>query len=300
MENDPVFFDMKIRSRIAPTPSGYLHIGNAVNFLITWVMVHGGGGKLKLRIDDADGVRSRPEFVEDIFRQLDWLGITWDEGPDGPDDFRKNHSQLLKKDRYRSLLEELRRCSHLFACSCSRKDIQQCSCDGLYPGTCRSQRRPAARGRAMRVHVPQPTQIRVNDFLIPLCQAMGDFVLWRKDDQPAYQLASLADDIDDRINLVVRGEDLLESTAAQLFLAKKLDAEAFLSASFHHHGLISDNQGNKFSKSDKALSLKVMRQQGVKPATVYRAAARQLGANSTSVQSLDELLKVCRHVLAEK
>jgi len=257
-------------------------------------MVRLAKGDLKLRIDDADGHRSRPEFVEDIFRQLDWLGITWDEGPAGPDDFWKNHSQLLKKDRYRFLLEELRRCSHLFACNCSRKEIQKCSDNGHYQGTCRFQRRSSSRGHAVRIYVPQRTQIRVNGFPVPLCQTMGDFVLWRKDDQPAYQLASLADDIDDCINLVVRGEDLLESTAAQLFLAEKIQAEGFLSASFHHHGLVSDSQGNKLSKSDKALSLKAMRKQGVRPAMVYRAAARQLGVNSAFVQNLDELLKVCR------
>jgi len=280
---------MTIRSRLAPTPSGYLHIGNAVNFLITWLLVRTADGLLRLRIDDADGIRSRPEFVEDIFAQLDWLGISWDEGPNGPDDFYRRHSQLLKNERYRGLLGELGGRAHLFACGCSRREIG----GRLYPGTCRASRHAPLQGQAVRVHVPEPTEMRVNGTVVLLCRTMGDFVLWRKEGQPSYQLASLADDLDARINLIVRGEDLLESTAAQLFLAERIGAEGFLNASFHHHGLVTGETGGKLSKSDNALSLKAMRERGIGREEVYRSAARLLGVHGV-VGSLDELLAACR------
>jgi len=283
-----------IRSRLAPTPSGYLHIGNAVNFLITWLLVRTAGGVLRLRIDDADSTRSRPEFVEDIFAQLDWLGIGWDEGPGGPDDFYHRHSQLLKIERYRVLLEELCGSAHLFACGCSRSEIG----GGLYPGTCRASQLAPLPGQAVRIHVPEPTEVRVNGAVVPLCRTMGDFVLWRKDGQPAYQLASLADDIDERINLIVRGEDLLESTAAQLFLAERLGAGNFLTTTFRHHALVTGGTGGKLSKSDNALSLKAMREKGIGRGEVYCTAARMLGAECGGIGSLDELLEVCREGLA--
>ncbi|MEJ2689206.1 MAG: glutamate--tRNA ligase family protein [Deltaproteobacteria bacterium] len=280
-----------IRTRIAPTPSGYLHIGNAVNFLRTWLMVRSAHGLLKLRIDDADNARTRPEYVEDIFRQLDWLGIDWDEGPSSPDDFKKNYSQLLRVERYREVLGELRLRNLLFPCTCSRSQIRKSSGNGLYPGTCRSRSTSCKGETTVRILVPVPTEIMVNHSRVPLCQVMGDFVVWRRDDLPAYQLASLVDDLDDRINLVVRGEDLLPSSAAQLFLAEKLQAEGFLRTTMLHHELIAGHQGRKLSKSDNALSLKAMRKRGVSPTEVYRVAARQLGIDPAGIEFLDDLLE---------
>ena len=287
---------MKIRSRIAPTPSGYLHLGNAVNFLLTWLATRSANGVLKLRIDDADSERTRPSYIEDIYRQLDWLGISWDEGPNGPDDFQKNYSQLLRVERYREVLADLRLSAHLFSCVCSRRQIRQRSRTGLYPGTCRSRTTRLAGACSVRVHVPAPTEIAVNGSRVALCQVMGDFVLWRKDDLPAYQLASLVDDLDDRINLIVRGEDLIASTAAQLFLAEKLRAEGFLRAALLHHRLIADNRGRKLSKSDNSLSLKAMREMGAIPAMVYKAAAREFGVDPSAIESLDDLLEGYRGV----
>lgn len=282
--------DIMIRSRIAPTPSGFLHIGNAVNFLRTWLAVRSVHGTLKLRIDDADSARTRPAYIEDIFRQLDWLGITWDEGPSGPDDFRENYSQLLRVERYREVLGKLRLCAHLFYCTCSRRQIQKRSPGGLYPGTCRSRTRPTADENAVRMHVTESTEVVVSGSRVPLGRVMGDFVVWRRDDLPAYQLASLVDDLDDRINFIVRGEDLTPSTAAQLFLAQKLQARGFLSAAVLHHELIVDQDGRKLSKSDCALSLKAMREGGASSAVVYQAAARQLGVDPTGIERLEDLL----------
>ena len=98
-----------IRTRFAPTPSGYLHWGNALSFVITWLMARQHAGTVRLRIDDLDQSRVRPDFIEDIFRSLEWLGLDYDRGPSGPDDFARNESQVHRIDLYRELLAELRR-----------------------------------------------------------------------------------------------------------------------------------------------------------------------------------------------
>ncbi|MHB1015727.1 MAG: glutamate--tRNA ligase family protein, partial [Desulfurivibrionaceae bacterium] len=266
-----------IRSRIAPTPSGLLHLGNAVNFVLTWLMVRRAGGTLRLRIDDADCLRTRPEYLEDIFLQLDWLKITWDEGPTGPDDFRCRFSQQLRQERYRSFLAELDRLGHLYPCGCSRSKIREHAPDGVYPGFCRDRSGAPMPGEAQRVRVPGGSVFRVEGQEVALCKAMGDFVLWRKEDLPAYQLVSLVDDLDDRINLIVRGQDLLPSTAAQLFLAGLHGNNSFAETSFLHHPLVLGEDGRKLSKSDNVLSLAALREGGGSRALVYQAVARQVG-----------------------
>lgn len=281
---------MQIRSRLAPTPSGYLHLGNAVNFLYTWLLVRQAGGVLKLRIDDLDGDRCRPEYIEDIFRQLDWLGLDWDEGPSGPDDFNRHHSQRLRMERYREVLEGLRQGARLFTCTCSRKEIQRRSPNGLYPGTCRHLTHRSGASHAVRIRVEPEAVLNVASQTVDLCRELGDFVVWRRDDRPAYQLASLADDLDDRINLIVRGEDLRISTGAQLFLAAKLGWEQFARARFIHHPLLFGPDGRKLSKSDEALSLATLRARGQTPLPAYRALARQLAINPLEISSLADLL----------
>ncbi len=267
----------RVRSRIAPTPSGLLHLGNALNFVLTWVATRAVNGTLRLRIDDADRGRCRQEFVEDILRQLGWLGLDWDEGPSGVADFFRRHSQLHRLDRYRRVLRRLQEEGAVYPCSCSRRQIRQRSSTGLYPGTCRLRPPPTEGGSrfAWRVALPQECWVAVDGVRLALPQAMGDFVLWRKDDLPAYQLASLVDDLDHRISFVVRGEDLLPSSAAQLFLARLLgeDGGVFCSAAFFHHPLITGPANEKLSKSKGALTLAAMRQAGAGPEAVYRLAA---------------------------
>ena len=283
---------MITRSRIAPTPSGLLHLGNAVNFILTWLMVRKAGGMLRLRIDDADCLRTKPEYLEDIFLQLDWLGITWDEGPTGPDDFRRRFSQQLRLERYREFLAELRRLGHLYPCGCSRRMIRSLAPEGVYPGFCRERSvgpETSWAGQAQRVRVPQGSVLRVEGQEVALCKAMGDFVLWRKEDLPAYQLVSLVDDLDDRITLIVRGQDLLASTAAQLFLAGLHGDNFFAAGVFRHHPLVRGEDGRKLSKSDGALSLAALRERGCSRTEVYRAVARQVGIDPAGIDTLDDL-----------
>jgi glutamyl-tRNA synthetase len=281
---------MVIRSRLAPSPSGRLHLGNAVNFLLTWLMVRKAGGTLRLRIDDADCLRTKPEYLEDIFLQLDWLGITWDEGPTGPDDFHRRFSQQLRLARYREFLAELRRLGHLYPCGCSRRMIRSLAPDGVYPGFCRRRSAEPGEGEAIRVRVPEGSVFRVDGQEVPLCKAMGDFVLWRKEDLPAYQLVSLVDDLDDRINLIVRGQDLLASTAAQLFLAGLHGDNFFAGGVFRHHPLVLGEDGRKLSKSDGALSLAALRERGCSRLEVYRVVARQVGIEPDGIVTLEDLL----------
>lgn len=244
-----------IRSRIAPTPSGYLHTGNALNFVLTWLWVRKEGGKLRLRIDDLDTPRARAEYVDDIFRTLEFLGLDWDEGPFSVEQQQLEFSQSLREDKYRQFLDELIAAQAVFACSCSRKDIAEQSANEQYPGTCRLKQLDVyAQGPALRLLTPVNTLITAPDvsgksYKVDLYNTMRDFVVKRKDGIAAYQVASLVDDLDYGINLIIRGSDLLPSTAAQLYLSQLTHKSNFTNCAFYHHPLITDSGGQKLSKS---------------------------------------------------
>jgi glutamyl/glutaminyl-tRNA synthetase len=289
-------------SRIAPTPSGFLHIGNAANFLLTWLAVRLRGGRLLLRIDDLDRDRCRPEYVDDVFTSLEWLGIEPDSGPSGPADFYAHYSQTMRYDEYRNAMERMQQHgAHLFACDCSRKRLAG---ERLYPGTCRDAGRElAAMQTAMRIAVPDNTVVTVGREPVALDRTMGDFVLWRRDDIPAYQLVSVIEDKRSGVNLIVRGRDLFESSAAQLFLAPFLGAETFANATFLHHDLIRRPDGGKFSKSDLDLSLFQMRRgMGEQRArfAVFEAVLGLLGLPPKPVETPQELLEYCRDALERR
>ena len=266
-------------SRLAPTPSGFLHLGNAVNFLVTWAIVRSRKGQLHLRIDDMDGIRFRPDVLDDIFFSLDWLGLDWDTGPSGPDDFYQHFSLHKKKAYYRAKLQELNRSGqHTFVCRCSRAAIKKVSLDGLYPGTCRNAGLVFEPGRhAVRLRVDSGACVAVGSRRIDLSETFGDFVIWRKDDQPSYHLASLIEDEEGGINFIVRGQDLLLSTAAQIYLAECLGFSLFPACRFVHHGLVLGESGEKLSKSRGAYALKDLRQSGGSFAVAVKTAARILG-----------------------
>lgn len=258
-----------VHTRIAPTPSGYLHKGNAYNFLLAYRLVQQYGGTLRLRIDDLDVLRLQPEHVQDIFDGLNWLGIEWQLGPLNAEEHFESFSRQLRIPYYHLLIEQLIASGDVFACTCSRKDVATHHKTGHYAGTCRHKNIPLDYpGASLRILVPEETIIHFTDQLkgdvhIHLAQSMGDFVIRRRDGLPAYHIASLKDDVDHGINTIVRGEDLLESTAAQLFLAKKLNLQAFEANTFYHHHLFMDEAGNKLSKSAGSTTLKWMRENGV-------------------------------------
>ena len=274
-----------IRTRIAPTPSGYLHRGNAFNFLLCWLSAKAQGGEVWLRIDDVDGQRTRPEYVEDVFATLDWLGIRPDAGPSGPEDFYQHHSQQHRMEDYRQHLQQLLDQGDAYACTCSRAQIKALSDDGRYPGTCRDKGLHQVPGAeyAIRAKLDQVAgdlsfdESGQKTQAPDLRESMGDFVLWRKEDVAAYQLASLIDDVTMGMTLIVRGQDLLDSTAAQRWLAKKLGLQSFEQVRFVHHGLVGGADGQKLSKSLGADALKTQREAGASPATLYQDFARWQG-----------------------
>jgi glutamyl-tRNA synthetase len=267
----------RIRTRIAPTPSGLLHPGNGAAFVLTWKLARQAGGTILLRIDDLDAERVRAAYVEDIFRTLEWLGIDWDEGPTGPADLEARWSQQHRTERYLEAVERLRATGHLYACRCSRTELTHCACRTAGLGL-------EADGVTWRLDLQAAPAVPMRRWpgtpvpLEPSRLMPQDPVIRQRNGRPAYQVASLVEDLDHRIDLVVRGEDLLPSTACQLYMAHLLNEPRFGQATFVHHGLLTDVQGAKLSKSQGAGSLQAMRAQGVDPQRIHALADRLLEA----------------------
>ena len=248
------------RSRLAPTPSGFLHRGNAFNFLLTWTLVRQKHGTLHLRIDDLDSARRRLEYIEDIFESLGWLGIERDSGPRNSTEQQNIFSQVLRLRRYHDLIQKLIDQGHCFACTCSRTEIGP-----VYPGTCEAKNLALDEpGTSIRLRVQPDEIVQIKDRVttsFAIGQETGSFVIRRKDGLPSYQIASVADDEDMQMNLIVRGVDLLPSTAMQTLIAEKAGLLNFKNTVFVHHSLITKD-GEKLSKSAGAESLRVLRQGG--------------------------------------
>jgi glutamyl/glutaminyl-tRNA synthetase len=244
-----------IITRFAPTPSGFLHVGNVFSFLITWLIARKSGGRILLRIDDLDRERLRIAYVENIFRTLEWMGLDWDFGPFSVEQFEKKFSQTLRMELYNTSLEKLKDKKAVFACGCSRKALTE-GARG-YPGICLDKRLTLDEpDMAWRLNTSNKRQLLMHatlggDEALSLPESQSHFIVRRRDGIPAYHLASVVDDDFFSVNTVVRGQDLLESSIAQLYLAKVLDYSGFSNASFVHHALVLDG-GKKLSKSQKS------------------------------------------------
>ncbi|MFM8239732.1 MAG: glutamate--tRNA ligase family protein [Actinomycetota bacterium] len=234
-------------TRYAPTPSGFLHAGNIANLEQTAELARQVGATVALRIDDADATRYRREYVDDVFRVLAVHELDWDLGPRDTDDFEANFSQRRKTEYYREVLLDSGLTT--YACTCSRSTQRATPTGGCTAG-CRGsghEWRPA--DTALRVAVPPGTTIDVSGTAVRLDLEMGDFIVWRRDDLPAYQLVSVVEDRDLGTTHIVRGADLLASSAAQIFLARALGADNVITATYVHHDLVLDAEGRKLSKS---------------------------------------------------
>jgi glutamyl/glutaminyl-tRNA synthetase len=266
------------RLRLAPTPSGFLHAGNAFNFVLNALLARARpGGRLLLRIDDLDADRTRPEYVQDVFDTLQWLGISPDEGPSDIVDFEKNWSQHVRISLYEQAQARLRETGLLFACAKSRRALVPHG--NTYP--------PEFRDQGLSLDTPHAAW-RIQT---PAGFPMPDFIVRRRDGIPAYQLASLVDDLHFGITHVVRGEDLADSTRAQQFLAACLGEDRFAKIHFLHHPLLVDESGEKLSKSAGATALRSLREQSEGPETIYKAVASMLGSRKEDVFSFEGLLK---------
>lgn len=264
------------RGRLAPSPTGLLHAGHARTFWTASERAHAAGGNLALRNDDLDTARCRPEFVAAMIEDLHWLGLRWDA---------PMLSQSTRIPLYRAALEQLHARGHIFPCSRSRRDVLAAACaphDGdeldepLYP----AQFRPAP-GTLLppltdplavnwRFRVPDGEVVRFEDTRLGWQEAtagrdFGDFLVWRKDDMPSYQLACVVDDAAMGITEVVRGADLVQSTFRQLLLYRALQLPE---PRFHHCALMKDAQGQRLAKRDAAQSLRALRERGLTPEQV--------------------------------
>jgi glutamyl-tRNA synthetase len=264
------------RGRLAPMPTGYLHLGHARTFWTAQERARANGGILILRNDDLDRARCKPEFVRAMFEDLRWFGFSWQEGPDIGGKFAP-YNQSERFSFYREALEKLRAGGFIYPCNCSRRDIQSApraphaadDDEPIYPGTCRG-KTPEIIGGAKfswRFRVPDGEAVSFKDENLGeqrfvAGRDFGDFVVWRNDDVPAYQLACAVDDAAMEITEVVRGADLLLSTARQILLNRVLGLKT---PAFFHCALMLDEKGERLAKRNDALSLRGLRERGVKP-----------------------------------
>lgn len=252
--------------RLAPSPTGAQHIGNARTYLIAWLLARAGGGSLQLRIEDIDSPRTKPGAAAQILEDLNWLGLTWDGEP---------IVQTQRLSLYRQALQVLIEKELVYPCTCSRADVEHAASaphaehEGpIYPGTCAWRcaadapsldRRYCWRCRFPAVDVQFDDLFRGHVALTP-AQFGGDFVVWKNDDTPAYQLAVVVDDADMGITQVVRGDDLVLSTPRQLYLYQALELKP---PAFAHVPLVVGPDGRRLAKRHGDTRLASLRSAGV-------------------------------------
>jgi glutamyl-Q tRNA(Asp) synthetase len=269
------------RTRFAPSPTGYLHLGHVANAVYVWGLARALGGRVLLRMEDHDRGRCRPEYETALLDDLAWLGLVPDEGKieqlrAGPSDLRQSDCGEV----YAAALSRLSATASVFACDCSRKDIARDAGDvfneeSRYPGRCRDRGLQPAPGRSIRVRI-DPGEERFLDARlgeqrqVPAEQC-GDLLLRDRLGNWSYQFAVVVDDLRHGIDLVVRGEDLLSSTGRQLRLGRLLGPSS--PPVYLHHPLIRKASGEKLSKAAADTGVRELRAQGMAPAAVLGRAA---------------------------
>jgi glutamyl-Q tRNA(Asp) synthetase len=287
---DPAVATRSIVTRFAPSPTGWLHLGHAASALFAWRHAREAGGRFLLRLEDIDPTRCRPEYAAAILEDLAWLGIDWD----GPVRVQSAHL-----DEYQGTLDSLVERGLVYPCFCSRAAIQREAAEAVaaphapdgslrYPGTCRSL--PAAE-RALRLAGGEPHVLRL-DVAAALAQVpgplsfvdatagrvvcdpaqFGDVVLARRDAPASYHLCVTHDDALQGITLVTRGVDLLPATQLHRLLQALM---GWPEPAYAHHPLLTDAQGRRLAKRDRAATLRALREEGVEPAQVRSMAGFQ-------------------------
>ncbi|MEG3641299.1 tRNA glutamyl-Q(34) synthetase GluQRS [Magnetococcus sp. PR-3] len=267
-----------VTTRFAPSPTGYLHLGHAFSAWTAFDFAHRHGGRFLLRIEDIDGGRCRPEYIDAIYEDLNWLGIYW------PEPVRQQSRHMVA---YGDALVQLQDLGVLYPCFCTRKEIQQEIAnadhaphgpDGpLYPGRCRDlssgeqgERLMSGASHALRLDMTQAIALLAQPLywvdgdreeeITATPEMFGDVVLARKDSPTSYHLAVTVDDHIQKISHVVRGADLREATHVHRLLQALLGLQTPI---YHHHGLMTDEQGKRYAKRDKSLTLRALRASGV-------------------------------------
>lgn len=294
---------MSVVGRLAPSPTGVLHLGNARSFLLAWLDVRAQQGSLLLRIEDLDGPRNKLGAAEATLEDLQWLGLTWD----GPMVLQSSRHQ-----RHREILLQLLEQGDVYPCVCTRKDVEMAASaphageEGpVYPGTCRERFTPGLSGLAeaeslhqrkpfLRFRVP-PGEVLVDDSFcgarpFDVARTLGDFPVWRREDEAAYHLAVVIDDHDQGVNRVVRGDDLLSSAARQIQLHQALHWQP---PSYAHVPLVLGTDGKRLAKRHGDTSLAEFRRQGVRPEQILAWLGQSCGlATAEHHGNLSQLLSL--------
>jgi glutamyl-tRNA synthetase len=284
--------------RLAPSPTGGLHLGHARTFLIAWLAVRHAGGRVILRIEDLDVSRVRAEARNAIRLDLQWLGLDWDEGPDlgGPS---APYIQSERLPFYEDLLDRLKASESVYPCTCTRADVGRLASaphvedEGpTYPGTCAHRRAVDAddlvdRPFAWRFRVP-PGRVGWNDlFLGPMeldpSRVGGDFLVGRHTIGPSYQLAVVADDAAMGVNQVIRGSDLVPSTPRQILLYRRL---GWPEPRFGHVPLTVTPDGRRLAKRDSSVKLSSLQNAGVDPRRLVGSLIHSCGWSDSIVPSM--------------
>jgi glutamyl-tRNA synthetase len=266
--------------RLAPSPTGAQHVGNARTYLVAWLMARARGALLRLRIEDIDSPRVKKGAAEQACEDLRWLGLDWDGEP---------VRQTARLDLYRSALAALRAREWVYPCTCTRADVERAASaphaeneGSVYPGTC-ARRRAAEADALARPYCwrfrtgPGPAEFE-DDFRgrvrLSAAEAGGDFVVWKSDDTPAYQLAVVVDDADMGVTEVVRGDDLVPSTPRQRLLYEALDLRP---PRFAHVPLVVGPDGRRLAKRHGDTRLASLRAAGVMPEALLGLLAWSCG-----------------------
>ena len=264
-----------LTGRFAPSPSGRMHLGNVFSALLAWLSVRSRGGRMILRMEDLDPDRCRPEYMETLRDDLDWLGLDWDA---------EQTPQSRRTDAYRAEFEKLSQLGLVYPCYCSRTELHAASAphasDGtaIYAGTCRNltpeERAQKTRRPAWRVRVPEE-EISFHDrlqgdYTENLARDCGDFIVRRSDGVYAYQLAVVTDDAEGGVTEIVRGRDLLSSSPRQIWLQRTL---GFPAVEYCHVPLLVAPDGRRLSKRERDLDLGALRQRYTPEQLIGKLAA---------------------------
>ena len=275
--------------RLAPSPTGGLHLGHARTFLIAWLAARSAGGRMILRIEDIDASRIREGATEAAMGDLRWLGLDWDEGPDvgGP---HAPYLQSRRRERYDAALEGLKRRELVYPCTCTRAEIARMASaphDGeegpRYPGTCSGRTAgdaAALGGKPFCWRFRTSSRLaRWSDLVRGPCQGDlsregGDFLVGRSSGEPAYQLAVVCDDALMGVNQVIRGDDLATSTPRQILLYEALNLAC---PDFGHVPLVVGQDGRRLAKRDESIKLATLRDRGVDPGQIVASVGHSCG-----------------------
>ncbi len=276
--------------RFAPSPTGRLHLGNLRSALVGWLDARAAKGTFLVRIEDLDPERSKPEHVDGIFEDLEFLGLDWDG---------EVLHQSQRSGVYREALEELHRAGRVYECTCSRAEIARAASaphvgeDGpLYPGTCRDGAAPKpGRTPSLRFRVPPGVVSFVDQlhgaFRQDVEHAVGDFIVQRTDGVASYQLAVVVDDAASGVTQVLRGDDLLSSTPRQLML---LEAMGLPAPAYAHVPLLLQPDGKRLAKRDGASTAKGLRDRGVTAEAIIGLLAKWSGLGDGAPCKASELV----------